>query len=303
MIFYSTVRIIKFAVQNIWRNLGLSFMTVTILIVTLLSFNVFIAMSAMTRHAVETVKDKIDASVYFAPAAADAQVQEVQEFLRTFPEVKELTLKTRDEALAQFREKHKNNPDVMASLDELEGNPFGPTLVITTHEPGQYETVLKALTTPDLQKIIEGKTFDNNEGFIQRLQLITRRVEQFVLGITALFLLIAFLIIFNTIRVAIYTQREEISIKKLVGATNWFIRAPFLLDGVAYTLVSVGVAVALVFGILGFVDEYIQAVFTASFSLIAYFRANSLIFVYEIAAVLFLTWLSSALAMRKYLRA
>ena len=303
MIFYSSVRIIKFAVQNIWRNLGLSFMTVTILIVTLLSFNVFIAMSAMTRHAVETVKDKIDASVYFAPAAADAQVQEVQEFLRTFPEVKELTLKTRDEALAQFREKHKNNPDVMASLDELEGNPFGPTLVITTHEPGQYETVLKALTTPDLQKIIEGKTFDNNEGFIQRLQLITRRVEQFVLGITALFLLIAFLIIFNTIRVAIYTQREEISIKKLVGATNWFIRAPFLLDGVAYTLVSVGVAVALVFGILGFVDEYIQAVFNASFSLIAYFRANSLIFVYEIAAVLFLTWLSSALAMRKYLRA
>ena len=278
-------------------------MTVTILIVTLLSFNVFIAMSAMTRHAVETVKDKIDASVYFAPAAADAQVQEVQEFLRTFPEVKELTLKTRDEALAQFREKHKNNPDVMASLDALEGNPFGPTLVITTHEPGQYETVLKALTTPDLQKIIEGKTFDNNEGFIQRLQLITRRVEQFVLGITALFLLIAFLIIFNTIRVAIYTQREEISIKKLVGATNWFIRAPFLLDGVAYTLVSVGVAVALVFGILGFVDEYIQAVFNASFSLIAYFRANSLIFVYEIAAVLFLTWLSSALAMRKYLRA
>lgn len=303
MIFYSTIRIIKFAVQNIWRNLGLSFMTVTILIVTLLSFNVFIAMSAMTRHAVETVKDKIDASVYFAPEATDAQVQEVQEFLRTFPEIKDLTLKTRDEVLGQFKEKHKNNPDVMESLNELEGNPFGPTLIITTHEPGQYETVLKALTTPDLQKIIEGKTFDNNEGFIQRLQLITRRVEQLVLGVTALFLLIAFLIIFNTIRVAIYTQREEISIKKLVGATNWFIRAPFLLDGVAYTLVSVGVAVAFIFGILGFVDEYIQAVFNASFSLIAYFRANPLIFVYEIVAVLLLTWLSSALAMRKYLRA
>lgn len=303
MIFYSTIRIIKFAVQNIWRNLGLSFMTVTILIVTLLSFNVFVAMSAMTRHAVETVKDKIDASVYFAPEATDAQVQEVQEFLRTFPEIKELTLETRDEVLGQFKEKHKNNQDVMESLNELEGNPFGPTLIITTHEPGQYETVLKALTTPDLQKIIEGKTFDNNEGFIQRLQLITRRVEQLVLGVTALFLLIAFLIIFNTIRVAIYTQREEISIKKLVGATNWFIRAPFLLDGVAYTLVSVGVAVALIFGILGFIDEYIQAVFNSSFSLIAYFRANPLIFVYEIAAVLLLTWISSALAMRRYLRA
>lgn len=303
MLLYSTIRIIKFAVQNIWRNLGLSFMTVTILVVTLLSFNVFVGMSAMTQHAVATVKEKIDASIYFAPEATDAQVQEVQEFLRTFPEVKELTLKTRDEVLTQFKEKHKNNTDVMGSLEELEGNPFGPTLVITTHEPGQYITVLKTLNTPDLQKIIEGKTFDNNEGFIDRLQLVTRRVEQFMLGITALFLLIAFLIIFNTIRVAIYTQREEISIKKLVGATNWFIRAPFLLDGVAYTFVSVGVAVALVFGILGFIDEYIQAVFNASFSLIAYFRSHPLIFVYEIAAVLLLTCISSALAMRKYLRA
>ena len=85
MVFYSAVRVVKFAVQNIWRNLGLSFMTVTILIVTLLSFNVFFAMSAMTQHAVATIKEKIDASIYFSPEATDQQVQEVQEFLRTFP--------------------------------------------------------------------------------------------------------------------------------------------------------------------------------------------------------------------------
>lgn len=303
MLFYSAIRIIKFATQNIWRNFGLSFMTVTILIVTLLSFNVFIAMSAMTRHAVATVKEKIDASIYFVPEAVDQQVQEVQEFLSTFPEIKTMTLQTREQVLDAFKEKHKSNTDVMASLEELGANPFGPTLVVTTHEPGQYETVLKALNTPDLQKIIAGKTFDNNDAFLPRLQLITKRVEQFVLGVTALFLLIAFLIIFNSIRVAIYTQREEISIKKLVGATNWFIRAPFLLVGVAYTIVSVGAAVAIIFGILGFIDGPIQTVFNASFSLSTYFRAHPLIFAYEIAAVLVLTWISSALAMRKYLRA
>ncbi len=303
MIFYSTIRIIKFAAQNIWRNFGLSFMTVTILIVTLLSFNVFIAMSAMTRHAVATVKEKIDASIYFGPEATDQQVQEVQEFLHTFPEIKAMTLQTREQVLDAFKEKHKSKADVMASLEELGANPFGPTLVITTYEPGQYETVLKALNTPDLQKIIAGKTFDNNDGFLPRLQLITKRVEQFVLGVTALFLLIAFLIIFNSIRVAIYTQREEISIKKLVGATNWFIRAPFLLVGVAYTLVSVGATMVIIFVMLGFIDGPIQVVFNASFSLITYFRTHPLIFVYEIAAVLALTWFSSALAMRKYLRA
>lgn len=303
MMVYSAIRIVKFAVQNIWRNLGLSFMTVTILIVTLLSFNVFLAMSVMTRHAVTTVKEKIDASIYFSPEATDQQVQEVQEFLRTFPEVKNLTMKPREEVLAAFREKHKNNSDILASLDELGENPLGPTIVVSTFEPGQYTTVLGALNTPELQKIIEGKTFDNNQGFIERLQLITRRVEQFMLGVTALFILIAFLIIFNTIRVAIYTQREEISIKKLVGASNWFIRGPFLLNGVMYTVVSIGVAAAVIFASLGFLDGYIQTVFNASFSLAQYFRSQWLVFVYQALGVLLLTWLSSGLAMRKYLRA
>ncbi|OGL89307.1 hypothetical protein A3H75_02440 [Candidatus Uhrbacteria bacterium RIFCSPLOWO2_02_FULL_51_9] len=154
-----------------------------------------------------------------------------------------------------------------------------------------------------MQKIIEGKTFDNNQGFIERLQLITRRVEQFMLGVSALFVVIAFLIIFNTIRVAIYTQREEISIKKLVGASNGFIRAPFLLNGVMYTMVSIGVAAAIIFASLGFLDGYIQTVFNAGFSLVQYFRSHWLVFLYQALGVLLLTWLSSALAMRKYLRA
>ena len=277
-------------------------MTVTILVVTLLSVNVLAGMSAITGHAVSSVREQIDVSIYFSPEATDNQVQEVHEFLLRFPEVKELKLKTREEVLTEFRGRYQENQDVLASLDELGDNPLGPTLVLITHEPGQYQEVIKALDTPELNEIIEGKTFDNHGDMINRLQFITTRVEQFMFGLTALFVIIAFLIIFNTIRVAIYTQREEISIKKLVGASNWFIRAPFLLDGVAYSAVSVGIAAILVFGFLGFLDSYVQAVFE-NFSLVDYFRTHWTVFVYEGIGVLLLTWVSSGLAMRKYLRA
>jgi len=303
MLLFSIARVIKFAAQNIWRNIGLSFMTVVILVVTLLSVNVLIALSGLTQHVVTSVKEKVDVSIYFSPDAEDNQVQEVREFLLTFPEVKDLTLKTRDMVLEEFKEKHKSNPDVLASLDELGDNPLGPTLVIQTHEPGQYETIFKSLDTPELNAIVEGKTFDANKDVINKLQVITTYVERFMLGITALFAVIAFLIIFNTIRVAIYTQREEISIKKLVGASNWFIRMPFLLDGIVYTVVSLGITVLIMYGGLNLLDGYVQIMSNSGFSLIQYFRSTPLIFVYQIVGVLLLTWTSSALAMRKYLRA
>ena len=301
MIFFSAARVIKFAAQNIWRNLGLSFMTVTILVVTLLSVNVLITLNALTQHSVALVKEKVDVSIYFKPEATANQVQEIKEYLSTFPEVKELTLQSPEQVMEEFREKHGENSDVLASLDELAENPFGATVTVRTHEPSQYDQVLAGLDTPDVNAIVESKTFDQHSNAIAKLEEITTSVSRLMIGVTALFALIAFLIIFNTIRVAIYTQREEISIKKLVGASNWFVRAPFFIDGVAYTVVSVGIAIALLFGLMRVLDGFARVALN-NFSLMQLFKDSPMLFVYQIIGVLLLTWISSALAMRKYLR-
>ena len=124
------------------------------------------------------------------------------------------------------------------------------------------------------------------------------------MAISILFAVIAFLIIFNTIRVAIYTERTEISIKKLVGATNWFIRSPFIVESFFYAILGTVLAVAVVFPALNVVQPYIDAFFLAEgFSLRDYFMSHFLaIFGIELLITILLNVSSSSIAIRRYLR-
>jgi len=112
------------------------------------------------------------------------------------------------------------------------------------------------------------------------------------------------LIIFNTIRVAIYTQRIEITIKKLVGATNWFIRSPYLIESFIFTVFSVGITYFLIKFAAGLIDPYVAVVFKKDWLLTEYISSNIMVLLgSQFAAVLLLTVVSSFLAMRKHLKA
>ncbi|MFZ2190416.1 MAG: permease-like cell division protein FtsX [Candidatus Magasanikiibacteriota bacterium] len=300
----SLLRIIKFALQDMFRNFSLSFMTILILVLMLLSVNTFVIVNFITSQAVQTVKDQIDVSVYFASDAPDVKIEEVKSFIDSFPEVTEIIYLDRDQVLVQFKEQHKDNAEIMASVDELGTNPLGPTMIVKTREPQDYQKVITALTIPEYENIIEAKTFGDTQKAIDRIYVITTQVERFTVGISILFAIIAFLIIFNTIRVAIYTQRIEISIKKLVGATNWFVRGPYLVESLVFSMIS------LVFGLiftrlaLYVVDPYITIIFQKPNILTDYYTAHLLyLILVQFLVVLFLTLISSLLAMRKHLRA
>ena len=111
------------------------------------------------------------------------------------------------------------------------------------------------------------------------------------------------IIIFNTIRVAIYTQRIEITIKKLVGATNWFVRGPYIIESLVFSIFSVLITAGLVYLAISFLDPYIAVVFRQTGVLREYYSANLwLLTLGQLGGVVALTVLSSLLAMRKYLR-
>ena len=228
------LRIIKFTFQNIGRNVGLSTMTVLILVLMLLSVNSLITVRALTEEASDAVKEQIDISVYFDQEVKDEEVEEVDAYVRSFEEVKEVTLFSRDEVLTEFTDKHKDNQDIISSIEELGENPFGPRMTIKTHETEHYATITEALSVPEYDQVIEAKTFADTEKTIQKIQLITSQVERFSALLSGLFGAIAFIVIFNTIRIAIYTQRVEISIKKLVGATDWFVKGPYMLSALFF---------------------------------------------------------------------
>jgi cell division transport system permease protein len=299
----SFFRALKFAFQDIFRNISLSLMTILILVLMLLSVNTLIIIKFFTLQATQTVKDQIDVSIFFSHTASEEQISEVQDYIQSFPEVTEVTYLTRDEVLEQFKEQYADNKNIIASLDELDENPLGPTMIVKTREPGDYDKIITALSVPEYEEIVMAKTFVDTEKAITKINNITSQVERFSVVLTALFAVIAFLIIFNTIRVAIYTQRIEITIKKLVGATNWFIRSPYIIESFVFTAVSVAITYGFLVFSASFIDPYVEVVFSQQSLLTEYFSSNiMMLFGSQFLAVLALTIFSSWMAMRRHLR-
>lgn len=303
MLALSFARVVKFAFQDMLRNISLSLMTVFILVLMLLSINTLIVIQVLTNEATRSVKEQIDVSLFFSSEATDEEVTEVREYIELFPEVVGITYQSREEVLEEFKAQHADSEDIVTSLDELQDNPLGPTMIVQMREPSDYQKVIEALQVPEYENIIEHKNFNDTQKTIERIDTVTSQVERFSLALSVLFAVIAFLIIFNTIRVAIYTHRVEISIKKLVGATNWFIRGPYLLESFIFSLLSVAIALGIVLTVLHGLDPYIGLIFSSEGILTNYFNSHILMLLgLQFLSVFILTVISSLLAMRRHLR-
>lgn len=301
---HSFYRIIKFATQDFWRNIWLSLITISILILALVSINSLVVFRLISSEAINAVKDKVDVSVYFNTDVSVGRVNEVKSELNSREEVKEVTYISPEEALAKFKERHKNDPEILASLKEVEGNPMGSSLVIKAHNLSDYREILNALEVDEFKNLIQDKSFDDHKIVIARINSIAERVEKIALGVIAIFILISIIIVFNTIRVIIYAHQKEIEIKRLVGAANWFIKAPYFLEGFFYSFLSVAATAGIVYITLSATDPYINDFFINSdFSVLSYFKDNFInIFGIQFLAILFLNIVGSSLAVGKYLK-
>ncbi|PIR78352.1 MAG: hypothetical protein COU28_02090 [Candidatus Magasanikbacteria bacterium CG10_big_fil_rev_8_21_14_0_10_36_16] len=303
LMFSGFFRIVKFSFQEIVRNMSLSVMTVLILILMLLSINTLMVVRVLTDESIAAVKKQIDVSIYFNPEATTDEIQEIRDYVNAFPEVEQESFLTSDEVFVNFKKNYADSTDVLSSLNEIGTNPLGPTLIIKTRDPKDYSKIIKALSVPEYENIIEAKTFGDTETAIDRIHVITTNVQKFTYFLTILFAVIAFIIIFNTIRVAIYTQRTEIGIKRLVGATSWFIRGPYMVESLLFSIISVGLSYVLVDFFLKFLDPYISVIFEKN-NLLSNYLSQNLLFILsiEFGVVFLLTIVSSGLAMRRYLR-
>lgn len=302
--FVSLIRIIKFAFQNFFRNFWLSLITITILVLTLFSINILVLMNFLAATAIESVQEKIDVSVYFYPEVEEESVQNVRSYLVGLSQVKDVKYISEAEALEKFSNIHEDNESIITSLEELEENPLGATLVIKTHSPEDYPFVLETLDNPEFTSFIQDKNFDDHKEIISRIDSITDRVRNFGVILSGVFVMIAVLIVANTIRVAIYTHREEIGIMKLVGASNWFVRMPFLLEGVIYAFLATLAIVAIVYPVSLVIEPYVSGFFeTESVGMIEYLNANFIwIFVSQFLALTILNIISTGFSLGRYLK-
>lgn len=300
----SVYHVVLFAWQSFWRNFWLSLVAISIIILTLLSINFLIILNVITDTATQIIKDKIDISVDFRPGTTEAQVLEVQSYLSSLPQVKDIHYISQQDALQAFRQLHQGDALIIESLEELDANPLTPSLVIKAKEINQYNNILSVLSQSKYNDLISKKKFHDPNVYISEIRQISDTINRVGLITAGFFIFIALAIVFNTIRVAIYTHREEIAIMKLVGSTNWMIRSPFIVEGVFYGLLACILTAGVVYSVIRFVQPYLNHYFgTTQFDILTSFQHNFWqLFLAELVVIIILNTVSSTIAIRRYLK-
>ncbi|MFA5184489.1 MAG: permease-like cell division protein FtsX [Patescibacteria group bacterium] len=299
----SLYRIIKFSFQDIVRNIWLTIVTVTILLLALFSINTLVTVRLISDNAVTAIKEKIDISLYLKPDTAETEILALKDKVAALPQVKNVLYVSKQNAIDSFRQKYQNDPAILAALKELGRNPLSPSLTIIPKDFDETELVINNLRTID-SPIIESRDFSDNSVILSKITSITKRVNQVGLFIISIFILISLLVVYNAIRVAIYTHRQEIEIMRLVGASNFFIYMPFIFSALVYALFSVLIIISVFYPFLSLLQPYLEAFFTGyNINIIAYFVDNFLlIFGAQFGVILLINILASLFAVRKYAR-
>jgi len=317
MIFTSFKRIARTGFVNFWRNGFLSFAAVVVLTLALCSFGAIIFAGAFGRSLLADVKDKVDINVYFTTTAPEDAILTLQKDINALPEVASTTYVSKDTALAQFQARWQDNALIMQGLEEVGGNPFPASLNIKATDPGRYGSIADFLTSKNPldasgTPIIEKINYEENRLIIDRLSALIPTVEQTGSAIAFIFIIIAIIIVWNTIRLIIYTARDEISVMKLVGASNTYARGPFVVSGVMYGIVAGLLTLILMASFAYWSDALILRLagvdVASNFELVVnvlsrYFMQNfGQIFVLIMGSGIVLGGLSSYVAARRYLK-
>lgn len=299
-------RTLLFAWQNFWRNFWLSLVTLLIMVLTLFMVSLLAGVQLVSTEAIHAVEQQVDVTVYFEPETPESVVSDVQESLKADARVSDVRFVSRAEALDEFRKRNADNPTLLEAIEALETNPLGPTLVVKAKNLADYSEILAGLSSEDVSRFIqnEGKDFEETERVVDRLSGITTRVRQIGIAVSIVFVIIAILVLINTVRIAIYTHRDEISIMKLVGATNSFIRAPFMIEGIMYAVLGAILTTLLTLPLIGIADAWIGNFFVGyDIEVIDLLRANiPWLFLSQLLFATFLAVVSSAFAVGRYLR-
>src|SRR3989338_62251 len=294
-------RIIKSAVVSFWRNGWLSTATVLVMVLTLFVIGGLLLSSVLMNTILDSLEERIDVSVYFLPETQEDLITSLKTEFEKIPNVSAVSYVCQAEALERFKERHKNNHLILESLAELEENPLEASLNISAADTSKFQEIVTAIEVQE-EPTIDKINFFENQRAIERLSKIMVATRTTGAAIAAILAFIAVLVAFNTVRLAIYTARDEINVMRLVGATAWHIRGPFLIEGVIDGGLAAVITAAIYIPTVWFLAPNIQN-FLDGINMFQYLMGHLL----EFFAILFasgvlLGILSSILAVRRYLK-
>ncbi len=300
--FVALTRIFKYGIQSFLRNGWLSVSTIVIMILALIVFEGLIIFNFIGKQTIASIQEKVDISVYFKSNVPEDSILNVKRSLESLEEVKFVEYVSREKALEEFKAKHKEDDTILRTLNELDENPLLASLNVKAKSLNQYGAIASYLEAPSLADIVEKITYAQNQIVISRLSALLRTLNQVMVILTLFLAFLAAVVTFNTIRLAIFSNREQIEIMRLVGASNSFIQGPFIIEGIIYGIVSAVVSFILYIPVIGLTSPKISS-FAAEINISQFFSSNwTNLLSYQLIFGLGLSVISSIIAVRKYLK-
>lgn len=293
----------KQALQGFTRNLSTTLGSIITIFLSLLIIGVFLVGGKVVDNIVQSVESEVSITVYIADDASDTDIRNLEDYISGLDGVANVTFTNKDQALENFRNMSSNAEIV----DELDGNPLPASINVELSDPQMVETVAGEIEdNSTFQRICDApddpsSSLKYGQKTVERLFQLTNYVRYIGIALIVLLVFIALVFINNTIRLAILARRKEIAIMRLVGASNGFIRGPFLMEGALHAIIGSLLAVLCLELLRRLAMPRLQAALTFLPINVSgdYF---ALIYIGLVVAGLIIGLIGSALAMRRYLR-
>lgn len=301
------LRICNAGIKSLVRNAWLAVAAIAVMVITLTIMLFSVIANATLSNTINQITDRIDISVYLVDAIKIDQKDNLISELKKLENVKSVDYVSKEQALERYKEQNKNNVELLTAISQTD-NPLPASLQIKPNDTEDFESIRQFLEKPEIKKLQSEQTSYSGDRK-QAIDKISRAATFFrqsgLIGVVV-FAIISMLIIFNTIRMAIFNRKEELTIMRLLGASNSYIRGPFVVETMLYGVVAAVLSIALCSALFAVSSSALGA---SSLGLLdityadRYFKDNILfIIAIQIALGIIIGATSALVATRRYLK-
>ena len=291
------------AFRALRRSAAPSVAAIVTIVVTTLLLGVLVPVLKASESKASEVRDQIGLEIFLYRDARGAEIEALAKKLAVVPHVTAAAFCSPECAKKQLTGELKG--DLEGSISELNSNPLPPSFDLTLDDPDNIEAVRAALLPPNdagkptpISAAIDPPIGEDREN-AQIIREVTADVKYVLIGISALLLVASLLLVANTIRLSIYARRREVEVMRLVGATNWFIRWPFMIEGIIVGLIGAGLAVGILWVLkVTVVDSLSSFNLVDNVSTMAFGPLVAML----VAAAVLVSALGSGITLRRFLR-
>lgn len=256
-------RIIAYGISGFRRNIWLSVIAIITMTMTLLTLTSFaLAEQVITKKYEEFSQQNIDYAIFLKDSATDLDISQLQDQIKERTEVSSIDFISKEQAREKFNSLFGDDPDLKGVISD-DNNPLPREITVKFADPKFISSFNNFIEQDRFKDIVDKTSYQKNQTAIDNYLRTTNFLRVFGLAISIFFILVSVLVLLNTLRLTIYSRRTEIEVMRFVGATQGYIRGPFIVEGVIFGLISAIIATSLSWLFLNQLEVLISQTFVA----------------------------------------